>query len=218
MTMKKPTKKTLIIDGVGILVFAALLALDLLTKAWAVRTHPSQVIIPKMIKLTLVYNSGMAFSLFDDNRTAMIVVMILTCAIMLVIAFAFLKIKSENKFLKILLAVIEAGAVGNLVDRVMWLSGAIPGVRDFVDVSFFGFGVCNLADFFVSFGGVILVLYFVFFSADPLIPVFKKKKPKEKEFGGKEENVEPKAIEESASLEERSVKESEEEEAGSDNG
>ncbi len=77
--------------------------------------------------------------------------------------------------MKILLCIIEAGAIGNLVDRVMMLAGVLPGVRDFVDVSFFGFGVCNFADFYVSFGGVILLIYLFFFGSDPLIPIGKKR-------------------------------------------
>lgn len=175
--MIKDKKNIIIINVVAILIFAVLLAADLLTKQWAVEVKPNYYLF-NGFGLTIYYNSGMAFGMFDDNRTAMIAVIVITIAMMLVIAFAFVKVKSTNKFLKIILAIIEAGAIGNLVDRIMWLSGSLPGVRDFIDVSFFGFGVCNLADFYVTVCGVLLLIYFMFFGSDPLIPVLKKRREK----------------------------------------
>ncbi len=86
--MKKPTKQTWIIDGIGLLVFALFLAADLLTKAWAVETSPSFAIIPKVLKLTLIYNSGMAFGIFSDSRTAMSVGIASTVHILIAVAVA----------------------------------------------------------------------------------------------------------------------------------
>lgn len=175
MTMTNSKKDKIVITVIALAVFAVLLAADLLTKAWAEQTQPHMYLFPGC-GLTIIYNSGMAFSLFDDNKAAMIAIICFTVLLMIAIAILFFKLKPENKFLKIALAVVEAGAIGNLVDRILWLSDQIEGVRDLVDVSFSGFGVCNLADFYVSFGGVALVVYLIFFGKDPLIPLGKKRK------------------------------------------
>lgn len=178
--MTKQTKRKLIIDGIGILVFAVCLALDLLTKTWAVATKPN-LYLTKGIGFTLVYNSGMAFSIFNDSEIAMKIVAAVTVVVMIVIGVIFAVLKPEKRFIKIVLAVIEAGAIGNFIDRIMMFAGVLPGVRDFVDVSFFGFGVCNIADFYVSFGGVALLIYLLFFGSDPIIPIGKRRKQTEKD-------------------------------------
>lgn len=178
--MKNEKKDAIVITVIALAVFALLLAADLLTKAWAEQTHPHIYLFPGC-GLTIIYNSGMAFSLFDDNKAAMIAIICFTVLLMIAIAILFFKLKPENRFLKIVLAIVEAGAIGNLVDRILWLSGSIEGVRDMIDVSFSGFGVCNLADFYVSFGGVILVVYIIFFGKDPLIPLGKKRKEAQEE-------------------------------------
>ena len=180
MTMKNEKKDAIVITVIALAVFAVFLAADLITKAWAEQTQPHMYLFPGC-GLTIIYNSGMAFSLFDDNKAAMIAIICFTVLLMIAITILFFKLKPENRFLKIVLAIVEAGAIGNLVDRILWLSGSIEGVRDMIDVSFSGFGVCNLADFYVSFGGVILVVYIIFFGKDPLIPLGKKRKEAQEE-------------------------------------
>ena len=93
---------------------------------------------------------------------------------------------------------IVAGGVGNLIDRVhykVW-TDTLYGVRDMVDLSRFGFAVCNFADFFISAGAVMLVLSLLFFDRDAIFPVGKYKalakeseeKQKEKENKKAEKN------------------------------
>ena len=50
-----------------------------------------------------------------------------------------------------------------------------------VDLSRFGFAVCNFADFFISFGAVMLVFAILFFDKDALFPLTKKYKALRKE-------------------------------------
>jgi lipoprotein signal peptidase len=77
-----------------------------------------------------------------------------------------------------------AGGVGNLIDRLyykVWQADCAYGVRDMVNLSRFGFAVCNFADFFISIGAVMLVLSFLFFDKDALFPTGKKYKELSKE-------------------------------------
>jgi lipoprotein signal peptidase len=96
---------------------------------------------------------------------------------------------------------VLAGGVGNLVDRVyyrVWDKNCLYGVRDMVDLSRFGFAVCNFADFFICAGAAILVVAFLFFDKDAVCPVGKYKKlAKEAEEQEKEQEKAVKANAES---------------------
>ena len=72
--------------------------------------------------------------------------------------------------IRIALIFIIAGGIGNFIDRMyyqVWdpATDAVirDGVRDMVDISSIGFGVCNFADFFITGGAVALVLACLFF-------------------------------------------------------
>ena len=55
------------------------------------------------------------------------------------------------------ICMICGGAVGNLIDRV-----ALGGVRDFINFEFVDFPVFNVADIFVTCGGILLGVTLVF--------------------------------------------------------
>lgn len=155
---------------VSILVFAALLTVDLTTKAWAAETRINQ---PEyflgFIKFTYAENEGMAWGLFKDNPTAMNFITAFTVVLILGLGVLYFTLFKRNTPARIVLAVIEAGAIGNLIDRVV-----LDYVRDMVDVSPLGFGICNFADFFITFGGVILLFIIVFIGKDALFPLKKE--------------------------------------------
>lgn len=92
--------------------------------------------------------------------------------------------------------------MGNLIDRVYYKVWALDdvtaatlgqGVRDMVDVSRFGFAVCNFADFFITAGAIMLILSFLFFDEDALIPVGKYKAMKKEKEAAAEEAALPKS-------------------------
>jgi len=167
-------KRAIMFIIISAVVFCVFLVADLVTKSLAVEYLElgiSKQIIPGVLYFTLTYNSGMAFGIFSGTTAGMIVVTIFTVVVMAAIVVVFIKTGKSRGALKIILAVIEAGAIGNFVDRIMMFSGNLSGVRDFLDISsvkFFGkfnFGICNLADFWVSLGGVALVIYMIYFIA-----------------------------------------------------
>lgn len=155
---------------ISAVVFAVLLAADQLTKYFAVEyleVGASEQIIAGALYFTLTYNSGMAFGFLSGTTAGMVVVTVFTVIIMVGMVAVFIKTGLKRGGLKIILAVVEAGAIGNFIDRIMMFSGNLSGVRDFLDISnikFFGslnFGICNVADFAVSLGGVALVIYMI---------------------------------------------------------
>ena len=160
---------------VGALIMFGLLAVDLITKLLAAyfannaAGTPLSEYLLGFIRLYYTKNDGIAYGLFGGNETFMVLVTVLTVIMILAIVAVFFTMFKNNTPVRICLAVIEAGAIGNLVDRLI-----LGYVRDFIDVSRIGFGVCNIADFCVTFGAVALVFMLLFIGEDALFPLSKK--------------------------------------------
>ena len=177
----------------GVLLFAILILIDQVTKVVAdvyfgnvPSAKDSIAIIPGVIELTMEYNRGIAFSMFSDiGKIGKIAIVAGTAVLMAVIAVVYFKLDKRRTWLRFALVLIVAGGVGNLIDRVFYqvwdpatATGFRDGVRDMVRVDFkiVDFGVCNFADFFISFGAVAFILSLLFFDKDALLPVGKKYK------------------------------------------
>ncbi|MBM4159761.1 MAG: signal peptidase II [Ignavibacteria bacterium] len=132
----------------------------------------SYPILGDFLRLTFIENPGMAFGIDMGGKLFLTVFSLVASAAI----FAYLyKIRGEAIIIRIALAMILGGAIGNLIDRVFY--GVIFGesplfygkVVDFVDVDFFDidflgihltrFPVFNLADASVSVGVATLLLF-----------------------------------------------------------
>lgn len=175
----------------GILLFAILIFVDQLTKAAAevyfnsTGAREKIDIIPGWIFLELEHNPGIAYGI-GSNASPMLKlgVIAFTAIMMAVLAVLYFKLDKRRSFLRTSLVLVVAGGVGNLIDRLyykVWQADCAYGVRDMVNLSRFGFAVCNFADFFISIGAVMLVLSFLFFDKDALLPTGKKYKELSKE-------------------------------------
>jgi signal peptidase II len=183
----------------GILIFAVLLIIDLVTKLWAdayfnAEGAPSRVnIIPGWIWLEIEYNPGISYGMgANAPEWAKILVIIATAVIMLALAVFYFKMDKRRSLLRLAFVFIVAGGVGNLIDRVyyrVWELDAYAdaGVRDMVNLSRFGFAVCNFADFFITGGAVMMVLAMLFFDRDAVYPVGAKYRALAKEHEAEEE-------------------------------
>ena len=188
----------------GVLLFAILILIDQVTKVVAdvyfgnvPSAKDSIAIIPGVIELTMEYNRGIAFSMFSDiGKIGKIAIVVGTAVLMAVIAVVYFRLDKRRTWLRFALVLIVAGGVGNLIDRVFYqvwdpatATGFRDGVRDMVRVDFkiVDFGVCNFADFFISFGAVAFILSLLFFDKDALLPVGKKYKALAAEAAAEEE-------------------------------
>ena len=156
-----------------ILIFAVLLFVDLITKAFAHAANVQQSdYFIGLFKLNYQKNSGMMLSIFDKNHTAMIVVTILTVIMIIGIAVLFFTVFKHNKPAQMTLAIIEAGAIGNLADRL-----CLGFVRDFLNVNkilFFPNYTCNIADIYILFGAIALIFIIMFIGKHAVFPLTKK--------------------------------------------
>jgi signal peptidase II len=117
-----------------LLLSLAVLVLDQWTK-WLVELHlphhVAQVVVPGLLNLTHVRNTGVAFGLFaaGGHVPTAWVLSGLGLVALAVVSLYFWRTAAQHRLLLVALALVLGGAVGNLLDRMM--SGA---VTDFVDV------------------------------------------------------------------------------------
>lgn len=140
---------------------ALLVVLDQLTK-YLTRTYlmgrGTVVLIPGVVGLTYVENTGMAFSSFSGYTP---VLAVLSLAASVLLAAAIWKRWLPQPFCQWMLTLILAGAAGNLIDRAF-----LGYVTDMIQVLFINFAVFNVADCCVVVGGILLAVYVVFFWKD----------------------------------------------------
>jgi signal peptidase II len=110
--------------------------------------------LSNFIDLTLIYNKGIAFSMFDyESGMQVLPLIILTLAA--ISFFIFLLIKDRWSLLEeIGILFLIGGAIGNLIDRI--LQGS---VTDFILVYYnnFYFPAFNFADSFITIGILLLL-------------------------------------------------------------
>jgi signal peptidase II len=136
--------------------FALILALDLVTKEWALANLAGQgvVRVTGFFNLVLVWNPGISFGIFQTGGELgrwMLVVLALAISVILVFWLRW-----EQRFWpKIAIWLILAGAIGNVVDRIRF--GAVV---DFLDFHAFGYHwpAFNVADSVIVMGAAILIV------------------------------------------------------------
>lgn len=139
-------------------VMLSVLALDVITKRWAERTlelHVPVDVIGNALRWTLTYNTGAAMSLSvgDFSRPFFSGV----AMVMVVYLYRLLReTAQEARAVPLALALVTAGALGNLVDRLRHTRGVV----DFIDVGTAGwrFWTFNVADVGVTCGAAFLAL------------------------------------------------------------
>ena len=144
---------------------AALLIIlaDRVTK-WMVTQHltPGEsipVIGDNLLKLTYVQNPGIAFGVRLIPPMFLLVFHIIA-SIALIIYLYYLR--KQSTFLKVPLSLILGGAIGNVIDRILY-----GEVIDFLDADFPDFimtrwPVFNIADSAITVGMTILIVYIIF--------------------------------------------------------
>lgn len=134
---------------------AVLIGFDRLTKWWAAgalklgEPHP---LLGEAIRLTRAHNVGGAFGAFPGSGGVFIGV---STAVSAALVLALLFRRDLASLLRAGMAVVLAGAVGNLIDRLM--DGY---VLDFFEIR--GFPVFNLADACVTIGAGLIIVYVLF--------------------------------------------------------
>ena len=148
------------LSAMTVVIASLIVIVDQSTKAFvraSVPLHSSRTIIPGLLDLTHVQNTGAAFGIFNAAEfpyKAQIIALIATAAL-ISIAFYAARLSPHQRIARIGLALILGGATGNLIDRV-----AAGSVVDFVDVYWrtYHFWAFNVADSAISVGVIGMLL------------------------------------------------------------
>ena len=133
--------------------------IDQTTKAWAVRRlrfGDDIPVIPGFLNFAYAQNTGVAFSMLDDQgdtgRWGLSIVA--GIAAVLVLYFFWRTPRSDDRIMGAL-ALLLAGIVGNVVDRIR-----LGFVVDFIDVQFgsWHYPTFNVADMAICIGAGLLIL------------------------------------------------------------
>lgn len=139
---------------------AVMVALDQVTKAIVRQTlalGESRSVIPGFLDLTHVHNTGAAFGLLNAVEFAykpFVMIAIAALALVAIAAYAT-QLGFHERLARFGLALILAGAFGNLIDRAVF-----GYVVDFVDV-YWGtthFWAFNVADAAITIGAILVLL------------------------------------------------------------
>lgn len=148
--MKKISKTTISI----IVLIIVLLILDQLIKL-VIINNPTKTIIPNVVEIKLTENKDGAFGVGQNSTFSYIV----TNVIVLGIIIKFMT--NGNKLIdvktKVVLALVLAGGISNLIDRI-----CRGYVLDFINIK--NLPVFNLADLYVLIGWIGFVVIFTIFT------------------------------------------------------
>ena len=134
-----------------------IVALDQWSK-WAIKTsfnlYQSKPIIQDLLHFTYVTNDGMAFGLsFPGGKHVLLIMTILLTGF--IVGFLW-KEKNGHPLIKYGLALILSGAIGNLIDRLLY-----GKVVDFLDLMIgnFHWYIFNIADSSVTIGMILFIIH-----------------------------------------------------------
>ena len=145
------------------IIFAAVVALwlliDQLTKLWAETgplsapwsgIPPTLPLIPGVVQLMLVHNTGGAWGMFSDMTQLLGVLALIVCAA--AVLYLFVLAPSSSPLATVGLSLVVAGGIGSAIDR--FVRGYVV---DLIDPTFIDFPVFNVADIGVTIGIVLFM-------------------------------------------------------------
>ena len=135
-------------------ILAAGLAIDRLTKYWAMRVTAEAMdhvftLWPGVIGFRYAQNTGMAFSFLAGHPLALLTL----AAVMAVISLLIIIFNKQlSTGLRVGLTLISAGGIGNIIDRLVY-----GYVVDFMEFLFVDFAIFNMADVFITMGAAVII-------------------------------------------------------------
>jgi signal peptidase II len=144
------------------LIIIVIFLLDRFTKLYILSlveiNNHVDIFVTSFLNIYLVWNKGIAFGLLNFGQSE---IYNLITGIIAMVSLAILVMIIKTKDIRVyFLSFIFAGAIGNLFDRLYY--SAVP---DFIDlhVNNFHWFIFNVADIFISFGVICLILVEIIF-------------------------------------------------------
>ena len=145
-----------------------LIVADQLTKIWAVsQLHNAERVIPvidEIFELRYAENPGVAFSMLEGQRWVFIPITLLVGSVIIIMMFRS-PLRCYPLF-NITCVLVLSGAVGNLIDRIVY-----GYVIDFLYFRLIDFPIFNFADCCVVVGAILMFIFFIFVLKDDDTPM-----------------------------------------------
>ena len=154
MTIKNLGKNFFINSFLILIIFL----LDRISKIYVINLDKkffgSEIFSSKYLNIILVWNEGIAFGLFSSSHEYWY--NFLTIFIVLIAIIILIMSIRENGAQRYFFLIVFGGALGNLYDRIFF-----KAVPDFLDlhVGNFHWFIFNIADIFITFGVIMLILW-----------------------------------------------------------
>ncbi len=125
---------------------------------WLQTPHVPHEVLGESVRFTLAYNTGAAFST-SLGPYSRFIFGLLSVAVLVILFDLYRKAPVGDRLQVVGLAIVSAGALGNLIDRIRWSRGVV----DFIDIgtSNWRFWTFNVADACVTVGAILLGLALV---------------------------------------------------------
>lgn len=142
---------------ISLIISALVLVVDQVSKFLVVSNFSlgeSISLIPGMLNLTYINNSGAAFGMFQGKTwvfLAISIIIIVICVTMLI------KKTYKSKLMIFSILLILSGGIGNMIDRIFNKGNVV----DFLEFDFIRFPVFNVADCAICVGAGLVVFYFI---------------------------------------------------------
>ncbi len=150
---KRKIKSNKYLFWLNISIIFAVIFLDRITKLLVLNLKGSLKIF-SFLEIVLVKNEGIVFGMFSDSNLNNLFIISSIISILIIILI-FYKL-AKNSPLTCLLSMIIGGAVGNIIDRILY-----GYVVDFIKVD--SFYVFNIADASITIGSILLIIYVIFY-------------------------------------------------------
>ena len=146
------------------LIAIPLIIIDQLSKNYVashMMLYESIAVVPNWFDITYTQNPGAAFSMFVDLPPIVRLLMLCALSTIAIVVLLVMLVQTEKiTLMSFALALVLAGAVGNLIDR------ALRGGRviDFIRVHYYGasYPIFNVADSAISVGVALIILSSLF--------------------------------------------------------
>ena len=124
------------------------------------------IIIPNVVSFEKVYNSGAAFGLFMHASFLLLLISLIISLV--IIYFLFSKKFDKTVIEYVSLIFILSGAIGNMIDRIIY-----KHVIDFISLQFINFPVFNFADICINIGVILLLSVYLFGKKNECARIYK---------------------------------------------
>jgi len=146
------------------IIIIVVLSIDQLTKSLIVRSitiQGSKSVIPGFFNLTHIRNRGAIFGFFSQSNSQILYVFLTLVSLTALglVVYYFFKTPRSDRFMKVSLSLILAGALGNLIDRVF--RGYVVDFLDFY-IRNWHWPSFNVADSSITIGAFLLIFILLF--------------------------------------------------------